>query len=46
MHRHAFTLVELLVVLAIVAILSALLFPVFAQARDEARRPEADPPPV
>lgn len=33
-----FTLIELLVVIAIIAILAAILFPVFAQAREEARR--------
>src|SRR5579864_2193556 len=33
----AFTLIELLVVIAIIAILAAILFPVFAQAREEAR---------
>src|SRR5271170_3697847 len=35
-HR-AFTLIELLVVIAIIAILAAILFPVFAQAREQAR---------
>jgi prepilin-type N-terminal cleavage/methylation domain-containing protein len=35
--RRAFTLIELLVVIAIVAILAAILFPVFAQAREQAR---------
>ena len=35
---RAFTLLELLVVVAIVALLSALLFPVFAQAREKARQ--------
>ncbi len=35
--RRAFTLVELLVVVAIVAILAALLFPVFSRARERAR---------
>ncbi|MCL5283347.1 MAG: DUF1559 domain-containing protein [Armatimonadetes bacterium] len=34
----AFTLIELLVVIAIIAILAAILFPVFAQAREEARK--------
>ncbi|MDE3077680.1 MAG: prepilin-type N-terminal cleavage/methylation domain-containing protein, partial [Chloroflexota bacterium] len=40
-HRRsneAFTLIELLVVIAIIAILAAILFPVFAQAREEARK--------
>jgi prepilin-type N-terminal cleavage/methylation domain-containing protein/prepilin-type processing-associated H-X9-DG protein len=36
-RRRAFTLIELLVVIAIIAILAAILFPVFAQAREEAR---------
>lgn len=35
---RAFTLIELLVVIAIIAILAAILFPVFAQAREQARR--------
>jgi len=34
----AFTLIELLVVIAIIAILAAILFPVFAQARENARK--------
>lgn len=38
MKRHAFTLIELLVVIAIIAILAAILFPVFAQARNQARQ--------
>ncbi|HZO91955.1 MAG TPA: prepilin-type N-terminal cleavage/methylation domain-containing protein [Chthonomonadaceae bacterium] len=36
-HRSGFTLIELLVVIAIIAILAAILFPVFAQAREQAR---------
>ena len=36
--RAAFTLIELLVVIAIIAILAAILFPVFAQAREQARQ--------
>ena len=34
--RRGFTLIELLVVIAIIAILAAILFPVFAQAREQA----------
>lgn len=34
----AFTLIELLVVIAIIAILASILFPVFARARENARR--------
>lgn len=37
-QRAGFTLIELLVVIAIIAILAAILFPVFAQARDQARQ--------
>lgn len=37
-RNRAFTLIELLVVIAIISILAALLFPVFAQARADARR--------
>ena len=37
-HRRAFTLIELLVVIAIIAILASILFPVFARARENARR--------
>jgi prepilin-type N-terminal cleavage/methylation domain-containing protein/prepilin-type processing-associated H-X9-DG protein len=38
-HRNrGFTLIELLVVIAIIAILAAILFPVFAQAREQARK--------
>ncbi len=36
-RRPGFTLIELLVVIAIIAILAAILFPVFAQAREQAR---------
>ena len=35
---EAFTLIELLVVIAIIAVLAAILFPVFAQAREQARK--------
>lgn len=35
---QGFTLVELLIVIAIVSLLAAILFPVFARARDNARR--------
>jgi prepilin-type N-terminal cleavage/methylation domain-containing protein len=38
MNRSAFTLIELLVVIAIIAILASILFPVFAQAKEAARR--------
>jgi prepilin-type N-terminal cleavage/methylation domain-containing protein len=37
-RASGFTLIELLVVIAIIAILAAILFPVFAQAREQARK--------
>lgn len=37
-HWRAFTLIELTTVIAIIAILAAILFPVFAQAREAARK--------
>ena len=37
-NKTAFTLIELFVVIAIIAILAAILFPVFARARENARR--------
>ncbi len=37
-RRNGFTLIELLVVIAIIAILASILFPVFARARENARR--------
>jgi prepilin-type N-terminal cleavage/methylation domain-containing protein/prepilin-type processing-associated H-X9-DG protein len=36
--KEGFTLIELLVVIAIIAILASILFPVFARARENARR--------
>src|ERR1035438_5583616 len=36
--RRAFTLIELLTVIAIIAILAAILFPVFAKAREKAEQ--------
>src|SRR4028118_1774787 len=36
--RSGFTLIELLVVIAIIGILASILFPVFARARENARR--------
>lgn len=38
MIRKAFTLIELLVVITIIAILAAILFPVFAQAKEAAKK--------
>jgi prepilin-type N-terminal cleavage/methylation domain-containing protein/prepilin-type processing-associated H-X9-DG protein len=37
-HKLGFTLIEILVVIAIIALLAAILFPVFARARENARR--------
>jgi prepilin-type N-terminal cleavage/methylation domain-containing protein/prepilin-type processing-associated H-X9-DG protein len=37
-QRRGFTLIELLVVIAIIAILASILFPVFAKAREAARK--------
>jgi prepilin-type N-terminal cleavage/methylation domain-containing protein/prepilin-type processing-associated H-X9-DG protein len=37
-RKNAFTLIELLVVIAIIAILASILFPVFARARENARK--------
>jgi prepilin-type N-terminal cleavage/methylation domain-containing protein/prepilin-type processing-associated H-X9-DG protein len=37
-RRKGFTLIELLVVISIIAILAAMLFPVFARARESARK--------
>lgn len=37
-RKSAFTLIELLIVIAIISILAAILFPVFAQARGKARQ--------
>ncbi len=37
-RKRGFTLIELLVVISIIAILSAILFPVFSRARENARR--------
>jgi len=37
-HRKAFTLIELLVVISIISLLAAILFPVFARAREQARK--------
>ena len=38
MRRKGFTLIELLVVIDFIAILAAILFPVFAKAREKARQ--------
>lgn len=41
MRTRAFTLIELLVVIAIIAILASILFPVFAQAKDAAKKTQS-----
>jgi prepilin-type N-terminal cleavage/methylation domain-containing protein/prepilin-type processing-associated H-X9-DG protein len=38
MNRKGFTLIELLVVISIIAVLAAILFPVFAQAKEKGRQ--------
>ena len=38
MNRRGFTFIELVTVWAIIAILAAILFPVFAKAREKARQ--------
>ncbi|MFN3422258.1 MAG: type II secretion system protein, partial [Armatimonadota bacterium] len=38
LRKRAFTLIELLTVIAIIAVLAGILFPVFAQAREKARQ--------
>ena len=42
-RRNAFTLVELLVVCCIIAVLAAILFPSFAQARNKLRQEQNTP---
>ncbi len=41
MNKRAFTLIELLTVIAIIAVLAAILFPVFAQAKEAAKRTQS-----
>jgi prepilin-type N-terminal cleavage/methylation domain-containing protein/prepilin-type processing-associated H-X9-DG protein len=38
MHKRGFTLIELLVVISVISVLAAILFPVFARARENGRR--------
>lgn len=38
-HRRGFTLIEMLVAIAIIVSLTAILFPVFGRAREDARSP-------
>ena len=38
MRRHGFTLIEMLMVIAIIGVLAAILFPVFASVREKGRR--------
>ena len=37
-RRHGFTLVELLIVIGVIAVLAALMFPAFARAKEKAKR--------
>jgi len=42
-NKYGFTLIELLVVIAAIAILAAILFPVFAKVRERRDRPLVSP---
>jgi len=44
LKRKGFTLIEMLIIIAIIAILAAILFPVFAKARDASKRNEQTNP--